>query len=181
MTRTPLTDIGACVFDAYGTLLDFNAAVAQRRDQIGKDADKLSALWRQKQLEYTWLRSLMGRHADFWLVTTDALDFAMAQRAEEQARSGERMAAAAHRLNLLAAFFFPIAALTALFGVNLRHGMETTSAPLPFLAVLGAGLILGGLLTLFVTQPPPHRRSRSRAPARGRKTSSDSNRRFGGR
>ncbi|MDA1325382.1 MAG: haloacid dehalogenase type II [Proteobacteria bacterium] len=78
MTNTPLTDIGACVFDAYGTLLDFNAAVAQRRDRIGKDADKLSALWRQKQLEYTWLRSLMGRHADFWLVTTDALDFAMA-------------------------------------------------------------------------------------------------------
>lgn len=71
-------DIGACVFDAYGTLLDFNAAVAQRRDQIGEDADKLSALWRQKQLEYTWLRSLMGRHADFWLVTTDALDFALA-------------------------------------------------------------------------------------------------------
>ena len=72
------TDIAACVFDAYGTLLDFNAAVAQKRDQIGEDADKLSALWRQKQLEYTWLRSLMDRHADFWLVTTDALDFAMA-------------------------------------------------------------------------------------------------------
>lgn len=73
-----VTDIAACVFDAYGTLLDFNAAVAQKRDQIGEDADKLSALWRQKQLEYTWLRSLMDRHADFWLVTTDALDFAMA-------------------------------------------------------------------------------------------------------
>jgi 2-haloacid dehalogenase len=73
----PLTDIGACVFDAYGTLLDFNAAVAQRRDRIGQHADRLSALWRQKQLEYTWLRSLMGRHADFWTVTADALDFAM--------------------------------------------------------------------------------------------------------
>jgi 2-haloacid dehalogenase len=78
MTGEPLTDIGACVFDAYGTLLDFNAAVAQRRDRIGADADRLSALWRQKQLEYTWLRSLMDRHADFWAVTTDALDFAMA-------------------------------------------------------------------------------------------------------
>ena len=77
MGSEQLTDIGACVFDAYGTLLDFNAAVEQRRDQIGKDADKLSALWRQKQLEYTWLRSLMNRHADFWAVTTDALDFAM--------------------------------------------------------------------------------------------------------
>ncbi len=78
MSSERFTDIGACVFDAYGTRLDFNAAVAQRRDQIGKDSDKLSALWRQKQLEYTWLRSLMDRHADFWAVTTDALDFAMA-------------------------------------------------------------------------------------------------------
>lgn len=78
MASDGLTDIGACVFDAYGTLLDFNAAVAQRRDDIGGDADRLSALWRQKQLEYTWLRSLMGRHADFWQVTADALDYAMA-------------------------------------------------------------------------------------------------------
>jgi len=105
----------------------------------------------------------------------------MAQRAEEQAQNGKRMAGAAHRLNLLAAFFFPIAALTALFGVNLKHGLEDASAPLPFLAVLGAGLILGGLLTLFVTQPAPQRRSRSRAPARDQKTSSDSNQRLGGR
>jgi len=73
-----IPDIDACVFDAYGTLLNFNAAVAQRRDQIGEHADTLSALWRQKQREYTWLRSLMDRHADFWVVTADALDFAMA-------------------------------------------------------------------------------------------------------
>ena len=86
MTSEKLTDIGACVFDAYGTLLDFNAAVAQRRDRIGADADKLSALWRQKQLEYTWLRSLMDRHADFWVVTTDALDFAMASLGLEDRR-----------------------------------------------------------------------------------------------
>jgi len=78
MTIEQVTNIGACVFDAYRTLLDFNAAVAQRRDQIGENADELSALWRQKQLEYTWLRSLMDRHADFWVVTSDALDFAMA-------------------------------------------------------------------------------------------------------
>jgi len=78
MTSENIPDIDACVFDAYGTLLDFNAAVAQRRDQIGEHADTLSALWRQKQFEYTWLRSLMDRHADFWAVTADALDFAMA-------------------------------------------------------------------------------------------------------
>ena len=78
MTETKPSDIGACVFDAYGTLLDFNAAVNQRRDRIGPRADALSDLWRRKQLEYTWLRSLLGRHADFWQVTTEALDFSMA-------------------------------------------------------------------------------------------------------
>jgi len=78
MTSENIPDIDACVFDAYGTLLDFNAAVAQQRDLIGERADTLSALWRQKQFEYTWLRSLMDRHADFWAVTADALDFAMA-------------------------------------------------------------------------------------------------------
>jgi 2-haloacid dehalogenase len=78
MAEPELGNIGACVFDAYGTLLDFNAAVDQRRDRIGPQADALSDLWRRKQLEYTWLRSLMGRHNDFWQVTTDALDFSMA-------------------------------------------------------------------------------------------------------
>ncbi|MCR9255156.1 MAG: haloacid dehalogenase type II [Alphaproteobacteria bacterium] len=70
-------DIGACVFDAYGTLLDFNSAVDRCRDEIGGKADKLSELWRQKQIQYTWLRGMMGRHQDFWQVTGDALDFSM--------------------------------------------------------------------------------------------------------
>ncbi len=73
-----LTDIKACVFDAYGTLFDFNSAVMRCRDDIGDSAERLSDIWRQKQLQYTWLRSLMGRHADFWQVTGEALDFALA-------------------------------------------------------------------------------------------------------
>ena len=77
MTTPAFEDIGACVFDAYGTLFDFNSAVEHCRDEIGECADELSALWRQKQLQYTWLRSLMGRYVDFWQVTGDALDFAM--------------------------------------------------------------------------------------------------------
>jgi 2-haloacid dehalogenase len=72
------TNIEACVFDAYGTLFDFNSATARCRDALGDKADALGALWRRKQLEYTWLRSLMNRHADFWTVTADALDYAMA-------------------------------------------------------------------------------------------------------
>ena len=72
-----LNGIQACVFDAYGTLFDVHAAAARCRDQLGDQADRLSALWRQKQLEYTWLRSLMGSYEDFWEITGDALDYAM--------------------------------------------------------------------------------------------------------
>jgi 2-haloacid dehalogenase len=68
--------IKACVFDAYGTLFDVHSAVGKHRHRMGDSADPVSILWRTKQLEYTWLRSLMGYHADFWQVTGDALDFA---------------------------------------------------------------------------------------------------------
>jgi 2-haloacid dehalogenase len=71
--------IEACVFDAYGTLFDVHFAVARLGARVGERADALSQLWRGKQLEYTWLRSLMGRHADFWQVTGDALDYALAR------------------------------------------------------------------------------------------------------
>jgi 2-haloacid dehalogenase len=71
--------IEACVFDAYGTLFDVHSAVARLGARVGDRADNLSQLWRTKQLEYTWLRALMGRHADFWQVTGDALDYALAR------------------------------------------------------------------------------------------------------
>ena len=69
----------AVVFDAYGTLFDLTSASRRCRDALGDKAEAMSALWRSKQLDYTWLRSLMGRHAEFWQVTGDALDYAMAQ------------------------------------------------------------------------------------------------------
>ncbi len=72
-----MTKIAAAVFDAYGTLFNVHAAVARLREDIGPQADRLSQVWRQKQLEYTWLRSLMQRHADFWQVTSEALTYAM--------------------------------------------------------------------------------------------------------
>ncbi|MCF8079849.1 MAG: haloacid dehalogenase type II [Desulfobacterales bacterium] len=74
--NTPIQGIKACVFDAYGTLFDVHSAVGKHRHRLGDIADPVSILWRTKQLEYTWLRSLMGHHADFWRVTQDALDFA---------------------------------------------------------------------------------------------------------
>src|ERR1700732_5531778 len=77
MTHTPLTGIKACVFDAYGTLFDFASAAKGCRDVLGDDTDRLTLLWRDKQLQYTWLRAVQNRHADFWQVTGDALDYAL--------------------------------------------------------------------------------------------------------
>ncbi|HXJ00497.1 MAG TPA: haloacid dehalogenase type II [Micropepsaceae bacterium] len=77
MDMRPLTGIRACVFDAYGTLFDYASAAARARDVLGGDFERLTTLWRDKQLQYTWLRTIEGRHADFWQVTGDALDFAL--------------------------------------------------------------------------------------------------------
>ena len=73
-----LGGIRACIFDAYGTLFDFASAAAGCEDVLGERSAPLTALWRDKQLQYTWLRGLQGRHADFWQVTGDALDYSMA-------------------------------------------------------------------------------------------------------
>jgi 2-haloacid dehalogenase len=81
----PFSGIKACVFDAYGTLFDVHSAVARHRPRLGERADAVSTTWRTKQLEYTWLRSLMGRYVDFWQVTTHALDFALDQQGVEDA------------------------------------------------------------------------------------------------
>jgi 2-haloacid dehalogenase len=78
MSTSPhLQGVKACVFDAYGTLFDVHSAIGRYSQRIGDTAAQLSHLWRSKQLEYTWLRSLMERHADFWQVTSDALDYAL--------------------------------------------------------------------------------------------------------
>ena len=78
LAREGLREIRAWVFDAYGTLFDYASAAARCTDMLGNDAVRLTELWRQKQLQYAWLRSLQGDYADFWQVTGDALDFAMA-------------------------------------------------------------------------------------------------------
>ena len=66
------------VFDAYGTLFDVNSAVARHRAALGANADGVSDLWRRKQLEYTWTRTMMGAYRDFRQLTAEALDFAAA-------------------------------------------------------------------------------------------------------
>jgi len=69
----------AYFFDAYGTLFDVHAATRKLADRIGPDHGLLSEIWRQKQLEYSWTRTLMDRYEDFWLLTQQALDFAFAK------------------------------------------------------------------------------------------------------
>ena len=72
-----MKNIKAIIFDAYGTLFDVNSAAEKCKDKIGDRWESFANYWRTTQLEYTWLRSLMNRHKDFWQVTEDSLDKSM--------------------------------------------------------------------------------------------------------
>ncbi len=72
-----MKNVKAIIFDAYGTLFDVNSAAEKCKDKIGDKWESFANFWRTTQLEYTWLRSLMGRHKDFWQVTEDSLDKSM--------------------------------------------------------------------------------------------------------
>ena len=72
-----MNKIKACIFDAYGTLFDVNAACRELSREVGDNWEKLASLWRLRQVEYTWLRNSMDEYIDFWQITSDALDYAM--------------------------------------------------------------------------------------------------------
>ncbi|WP_440929160.1 haloacid dehalogenase type II [Candidatus Pelagibacter sp.] len=72
-----MENVKAIIFDAYGTLFDVNSAAEKCKDKIGDKWERFANFWRTTQLEYTWLRSLMDRHKDFWQVTEDSLDKSM--------------------------------------------------------------------------------------------------------
>ena len=69
-----MKNVKAIIFDAYGTLFDVNSAAEKCKDKIGDKWEPFANFWRTTQLEYTWLRSLMTRHKDFWQITEDSLD-----------------------------------------------------------------------------------------------------------
>ncbi len=123
---TALCEVRACVFDAYGTLFDFASAARSCRDEIGDDFDKLTALWRDKQLQYTWLRAVQNRHADFWQVTGDALDFAMETLGLQRANLRDRLMAL-----YLALDAFPEVSdlLRRLKGADLRLAILSNGTP----------------------------------------------------
>ena len=124
---------------------NLHQALQQAREMVPNDRNVINFRDRAYELE----RTAELLHTD----VKNALDYAVARRAEEQARASHQMAVAAHRLNVLAAFFFPIATLSAVFGSNLTHGLEHTNLdPWPFLGVIGLGLLCGLVLMTSVTR-----------------------------
>jgi 2-haloacid dehalogenase len=121
-----LEGVRAVVFDAYGTLFDVASAAARARDALGSRWEALAETWRAKQLQYTWLRSLMGKHADFWQVTGDALDFALAAHGLGGAELRARLMASYERLGA-----YPDArpALEALRARGLRLAILSNGSP----------------------------------------------------
>jgi 2-haloacid dehalogenase len=114
------------VFDAYGTLFDVHAAIARFREQAGPDADRMSEIWRLKQLEYSWTLTLAGHYMDFWRLTELALDYSLARVASVPK---------ALKPNLLDAYFklgaFPDAraALRALKAKGHKTGILSNGSP----------------------------------------------------
>lgn len=118
--------IRCCVFDAYGTLFDVQTAMAPFRARLGPAADAVAATWRRKQLEYTWLRALMQRHADFEAVTREALAFAFAAHGLADAALEEALVAAYRRL---ACYPEVPAALARLRAAGLRTAILSNGTP----------------------------------------------------
>ena len=134
----PLAGVGACVFDAYGTLFDLINPVAARAARLGDTAPLLSELWRRKQLEYSWLRSLMGQHVDFWRVTGEALDYAMATlKVDDLALRAELM-----ELYLSIPTYDEVPeALAALKAAGVRTGVLSNGAPMMLTAAVNCANI----------------------------------------
>ncbi len=132
----------ACVFDAYGTLFDVHAAVGRHRAELGDQADAVSALWREKQLDYSWLRTLMGRHVDFWQVTGDALDHALARHGIANPALRARLMAA---YRTLAAYPEVPGVLARLRAAGFKLAILSNGAP----AMLADALASAGLAALL--------------------------------
>jgi 2-haloacid dehalogenase len=136
------TAIQACVFDAYGTLLDLNGAMAPVAARLGDRAAQLLEVWRARQLQYTWLRSLMVRHADFAQVTSDALEYACATLGACDAELQPMLLDAFYHLPA-----YPDAG--PLLRTLRRGGLKTAVLSNGTPAMLEAGLVAAGLRTLL--------------------------------
>lgn len=135
MQRMP---IRAILFDVYGTLLDVHSAIARAGKELGASAEPVSRLWRQKQLEYTWVWSLRGEYRSFQALTQSALDYALAAHGVESSALKERLLSAYRQLD---AFPEAAAALADLRQRGLRLAALSNGDP----DMLEAGLHAAGL------------------------------------
>jgi 2-haloacid dehalogenase len=138
------------VFDAYGTLFDVHAAIARHRGEAGPDADRMSEIWRAKQLEYSWTLTLAGHYAEFWTLTEHALDFAMARVPSVPKTLKPKLLDAYFKLD---AFPDARAALRALKAAGKKTGILSNGSPAMLKgAVDHAGLAgdLDGVLSVDV-------------------------------
>jgi 2-haloacid dehalogenase len=122
-------------FDAYGTLFDVHAAVGRYRDEIGTQAQALSDLWRSKQLEYTWIRTMTGSYRDFAAVTAEALDFAAARFGGISADTRAKLLAAYEQLD---AFADVKACLEALRARGCKTAILSNGTPAMLASAAGA-------------------------------------------
>jgi 2-haloacid dehalogenase len=143
----PSVKVKACVFDAYGTLFDVHAPVSAVAAELGERGLEISAQWRRKQLEYTWLRSLMGRYEDFAEITADALDFALKANRLAGSPLRERLLSLYERI---AAYPDATACLKALKEAGARTGILSNGSP-KMLAAAVASASIGGHLDYILS------------------------------
>lgn len=122
---------------------NMHVVMQEARKSISNDRDLINLRDRAYEIE--------RRTEILYAGCQNGLEYAIARKAEEQAEASARMAKSAHRLNLLAAFFFPFATIAGVFGMNVKSGLEDSPAPQTFLLMLGIGLVAGIFLTTFIT------------------------------
>lgn len=133
---------------------NLHSALQEARTLVAADRDLINFRDRAYEIERA-AELLLGE-------VQTALEFALAKKTEEQTAAAHQMALASHRLNLLAAFFFPIVTLCSIFGVSLSHGIEDIiRPPYAFLGVIGIGLALGFVLCLILAATRPQRAKKS--------------------
>ena len=137
-----LEGVQACEFDAYGTLFDVASPVMKLSSSLGDKAQDVATLWRAKQLEYTWVRSLIGVHADFWHVTREALDFTLENFAITEAGLADELMTGMLKLD---AYADVVPALEALRAKGKRLGLLSNGSP----SMLDAALRHAGLDKIF--------------------------------
>lgn len=139
------------------TLRNTHASLQEAREKL--TGERLLIDWRDRAYELVRRAELLYNDAQ------TALDFETAQQAEIQAEASRQRAVSAHRLNILVAFFFPIATLSSILSMNLSHGLEQWEpprAPWVLLAVLITGILMGGALTFLITRPTKKSKQQSK-------------------